>query len=109
MDTNKIIKYIQDNDMLSFYRSKEWKALRKAVLKRDHNECQFFCKDRGKLTTARTVHHKKEIKLFPDLALDLDNLAAICDTCHNDPRIHDRGNLSVAKPKKRKFINEERW
>ena len=48
---------------------------------------------------ATTVHHKKYLRLHPELALDPDNLEPICERCHYDE--HHR--------KKPGFTNEERW
>ena len=46
---------------------------------------------------ATTVHHKKYLRLHPELALDPDNLEPICERCHYDE--HHR--------KKPGFTNED--
>lgn len=50
---------------------------------------------------ATTLHHKKHLKQFPQLALDRDNVILVCDECHKEehPEIY-------AKTQK---ITEERW
>ena len=69
--------------MHSFYVSKEWLAIRKLALERDHHEC-VWCKEAGGLTTHHLeVDHIKELQFYPELALDLDNLRTLCHDCHN--------------------------
>jgi 5-methylcytosine-specific restriction enzyme A len=101
MKTSAILQLIKENNLMKFYKGKEWKALRMEALERDHYECQS-CKRKGKYSRAKNVHHIKEVKTHPELALNLDNLECICIQCHNDE--HKR--LEIHKPK---FVNEERW
>lgn len=89
---------IKENRVHDFYNSPVWKRKKREILKAQHYECQR-CKKKGKYMRARTVHHKEYLRKRPDLALDNDNLEAICDGCHYDE--HHR-----MKPG---FINEERW
>lgn len=103
MTTEEIIHLIQTNNLMKFYKSKSWKDLRKQALERDHYECQS-CKRKGRYRKAKNVHHIKEVKTHPELALDLDNLECICIQCHNEE--HKRLENYV---KKKKFWNEERW
>lgn len=102
MTTEEVIKLIQTNNLMKFYKSKEWLSLRKKALKRDNHECQL-CKDNGKYHKAENVHHMKEVKTHPHLALDLDNLQCLCITCHND--VHDRLDVTRAN----KYADDERW
>lgn len=102
MKTKELIKLIRTNNLMKFYKNKEWRELRIKALERDNNECQM-CKARGKYTKAENVHHMKEVKAYPHLALELDNLQCLCIRCHNE--VHDRLE-EVNKPK---FVNEERW
>jgi 5-methylcytosine-specific restriction endonuclease McrA len=44
-----------------------------------------------------TVHHKKYLRKFPELAMDYDNLELLCDECHYEEH------------HKREQLNEERW
>ncbi|MDZ5712251.1 HNH endonuclease [Jeotgalibacillus haloalkalitolerans] len=114
----ELIDLIIQGELNKFYKSKEWQALRQKALKRDKHECQR-CKRLGRVTTANTdqprdhkrkgslhVHHLKEVKTHPHLALTLDNLETLCRTCHNV--VHDRLADHMSKKKKR-FMNEERW
>lgn len=104
MTTEEIIKFIKKDNLMKFYKSKEWMSLRKEALKRDHYEC-IPCKRKGKVRKAQNVHHIKEVKKHPELALVLDNLECICIRCHNNE--HKR--LEKYQNKKSKFITEERW
>jgi len=103
MTTEELIKLIRSDNLMKFYKCKEWLALRERALKRDNNECQL-CKAKGKVGPAENVHHMKEVKTHPELALSLDNLQCLCIPCHNE--VHDRLDKISNKPK---FINEERW
>ncbi len=89
----------------SFYDWTEWRKLRPKVIERDNNECQVcgIPKQRARLY----VHHKKELKDFPHLALDINNLQTLCGVCHNN--IHEKQEQMTKDNKKKKFINEERW
>lgn len=108
------IGYQTEVEKKKFYNSSAWNQLRKQVLQRDNNECQI-CKQYGKLTVDSTkvdgerkqivlnVHHKLELARFPQYALDINNLIAICVPCHN--RIHKK-QIGVKKELKWK---DERW
>lgn len=91
-----------------FYRADKWRAKRSQILKRDNYECQD-CKEEGKINTRRggkslEVHHKKELKDYPELAFEDDNLITLCKVCHN--RRHERfGN----EDREKGFWTEERW
>ncbi len=118
MMTNELVAFINnliDNDQLDvFYHRKEWKRLKKSILKCDHYECQK-CKESGRLTIlndSSPVHHVKEVKTHPWLALskyyyDVNGhrqrqLISLCFDCHNE--IHNRFCRN-----ENKFMNEERW
>lgn len=98
------IKLIREGKLMKFYKSKEWRTLRVKALQRDNHECQI-CKSKGKYKAAENVHHLKEVKTHPHLAMDLDNLQCLCIRCHNE--VHDR--LDKVDKKVPKFVNEERW
>ncbi|EGO8594514.1 HNH endonuclease [Enterococcus faecalis] len=89
-----------------FYGSSEWRRLRQQCLERDHYECQW-CKQEGKLTTQYDsileVDHVKELKHYPQYALDIDNLRTLCKDCHN--KRHGRFNYRESK-RKRKWDDE---
>ena len=104
METHELIQLIKENKLQKFYKSKEWKALRQEAMKRDNYECQI-CKSKGKYKPVENVHHIKEVKTHPELALESNNLQCLCIRCHNE--VHDR--LDNIEKKKPKFMNEERW
>jgi 5-methylcytosine-specific restriction enzyme A len=105
MTTKELIQLIKEDNLMKFYKSRDWMKLRLEALLRDHYECQV-CKSNGKYRKADCVHHMKEVKTHPALALTLSNLQSLCNTCHND--VHDRLSVwEMNKPKK--FVNEERW
>ena len=106
METIDIIKLIQMNNLMKFYKSREWMSLRLVALSRDNHECQE-CKSRGKYRKADCVHHVKEVKDHPGLALTLDNLKCLCNSCHNE--VHERSNIWELNKPAPKFTNEERW
>ncbi|MEH7670866.1 HNH endonuclease [Bacillus sp. JJ689] len=115
MNKEKLIQLISEDNLMKFYKSKEWESLRKKVMKRAKYECEH-CKKKGKVTTRDTldkrgrkmkmdVNHIKPVKTHPHLALDLDNLEYLCVRCHNIADGKDK-MISNSKPK---FMNEERW
>ena len=85
----------------AFYKTQEWERKRREILKRDHNACQE-CKRKGKYRKADTVHHKKHLKDWPELALTDSNLESLCRDCHEEihPERHKR---------KKDFWTPERW
>lgn len=114
MKLETILAHINNDTMIKFYQSKEWRALRLEAISRAGHECEH-CKRQGKLTTVNTinkrgrktkmdVNHIKPVRTHPHLALSLDNLEYLCVPCHN---IADNKNEMIqSKPK---FFNEERW
>jgi 5-methylcytosine-specific restriction enzyme A len=101
--TEYLIQLIREDKLLKFYKSRQWLDLRAEALARDNHECQR-CKKQGKYHKAECVHHIKEVKPYPWLALTLDNLMSLCNACHN--QVHDRVAIKRKQPK---FVNEERW
>lgn len=93
-----IRQLIRNNNLHEFYTSPLWRRKQAEILKRDHHECSR-CKVKGLVVHANTVHHKKYLRRYPELAFDDDNLESICERCHYDE--HHR--------KKQGFMNEERW
>jgi 5-methylcytosine-specific restriction protein A len=59
----------------------KWKQVRKRVMERDGHECQV----RGSKCTIDAYAVDKIIPAHvdPDLALDMENLRAVCGNCHN--------------------------
>lgn len=102
-----LMQLIDEDKLIKFYQWSEWRKLRQKALKRDNSECQL-CKAAGKYHAAENVHHIKEVKTHPELAMTLDNLQCLCIKCHND--VHERHSiLSEHKKKEPLFTNEERW
>jgi 5-methylcytosine-specific restriction protein A len=62
------------------YNSRAWQRARLAKL-HEQPLCEP-CQQEGKVTVAKHVHHKTEVRLDGELALDLANLESICPTCH---------------------------
>lgn len=100
-----ILSLIARGQIHSFYVSREWKKLRKQVLKNQKRRCwDCMHKSPAKITYGPNVHHLNPVRERPDLALsEYDeagriNLVCLCDSCHWE-RHHQR----------RAFINEERW
>lgn len=70
-----------------FYKSKAWKDCRRGYLEDKGGLCER-CLARGLIVPAEIVHHKhylteKTIK-NPEIALNYDNLEALCFKCHNN-------------------------
>lgn len=64
-----------------FLRSFPWIRLRMFVLERDGAKCAC-CGQTRKEGVVLHVDHIKPRKLFPELALDPDNLQVLCDECN---------------------------
>ena len=109
--TNKEVKHI--------YNSKQWKRKRLDILKRDKYECQDCVErlkaaalegirltgDDAKIRSAVEVHHIKELKEYPELASDDDNLIGLCTQCHN----LRHGRNVKRKSRKKKLVSVEWW
>lgn len=109
----KLLKAIRDGNVHYFYTSRTWRRKRQYILDSHNNECQI-CKAEGKVTVATEgssliVHHIKELKDRPDLALADNNLLTVCNHCHESVCHPDRlGNKD--KEKEKKVIDiPERW
>lgn len=104
-----------DKEAKSFYNSSAWKTKRILILNRDHWECQD-CVSRIKsgkelrgndrrINRAVDVHHIKELKEHPELALEDDNLISLCVPCHNIRH----GREPKKFKRKKKLVSIERW
>lgn len=104
-----------ENKLARFYKTAEWRNLRENVLQENHFECRM-CADRGIYTRADTVHHVREVRERPELALsrtyldkdgnECEQLVPLCNRHHNE--VHERfGEINF--PRKDKFKNVERW
>ena len=64
----------------SFYNSKEWEQVRKAVLMRDN----YLCTKCGR--PAEEVHHIKHLSPKniddPNITMNMNNLTSLCKDCH---------------------------
>lgn len=69
------MKFYRHSDKVT--RSPRWKALRLEALRRDDYQC-VQCGKRGRLE----VDHIKPVRTHPELSYDIDNLQALCPTCH---------------------------
>lgn len=78
----KYDEYKRDPEAKRFYKSKAWLKCRAIVVIRDKYLCQK-CLRQGRITKYDVVHHIKERKDYPELALDVDNLECLCHRCHN--------------------------
>ena len=72
---------------MRFYVTAAWKQLRLERLAKDNYLCQR-CLKRKRIVPATTVHHIKPVKDYPELALVMDNLISLCNTCHG--QVEDR-------------------
>lgn len=88
----------------AFYNSPRWRRKQKAILRRDHYQCQL-CKRYGRISEASIVHHKLELAEYPELAMDDDNLVSVCRKCHN--KLHDEKGAKAQQ--KRRYKHEDRY
>ena len=88
----------------AFYNSPKWRRKKKAILRRDHYQCQL-CKRYGRISEAHIVHHKLDLEEYPELALDDDNLVSVCKKCHN--KLHDEKGARAQQ--KRRFGKYDRY
>jgi len=70
-----------------FLRSPEWRRLRYKVLVQQGAKCAC-CGSTPQTGSVMNVDHIKPRKLFPHLALDINNLQVLCAECN-----HGKGNL----------------
>jgi hypothetical protein len=76
-----VLKTAVAADSKDFLASKEWKRLRLEALKKNGSRCQ--CCGAGPSSGAvLNVDHIKPRKLFPELALHIDNLQVLCGECN---------------------------
>ena len=87
-----------------FYKSKAWRNCRAAYLRSVSGLCEE-CMKQGIVKPADIVHHKivldDEKAKDPEIALNFENLQAVCIDCHN--KIH----YSKAQPKRYKIVDGE--
>ena len=109
---------LTDQECRAFYNGMKWRNMRSYIKEKNNYECQE-CKRQGKVSLdiyeknkndrkkiKLVVHHIKELKVYPELALDEDNLETLCVECHN--KIHDRHFKSNFKQREVKW-KDENW
>lgn len=79
----------KDADKSSFLQSYEWRKVRMIALKRYGPKCQC-CGATPASGAVMNVDHIKPRKLFPSLALDVNNLQILCNACN-----HGKGNWDM--------------
>lgn len=90
-------------DLDAFYHSKKWQRVSAAYM----SSKNYICERCGK--PAVICHHKKHLNAQnvhdPEIALNFDNLEALCIECHNAEHFHgnnipifdDQGGISAVK------------
>ena len=109
---------LTEQECRAFYNDMKWRNMRSYIKEKNNYECQE-CKRKGKVSLdiyeknkndrkkiKLVVHHIKELKDYPELALDEDNLETLCVECHN--KIHDRHFKSNFKQRELKW-KDENW
>lgn len=81
-------EYYASDKFLSSY---QWRKLRMEAIKKYGNRCEC-CGASPSTGAVINVDHIKPRKLFPDLALDIDNLQILCSQCN-----HGKGNWDTTK------------
>lgn len=95
-----------DKEKHRFYHSSAWQKMSARIMKRDHYECQE-CRRNHRLTRASQVHHIIHLEDNRALALDENNLEAVCIQCHNI--LHGRDGKNLPNKRKKKPATEEKW
>lgn len=80
------LAYVMTDSFLSSY---EWRRVRMAALKKYGPVCQC-CGATPKTGAVMNVDHIKPRKLFPELALTVENLQILCHECN-----HGKGNWDM--------------
>lgn len=109
------LNFDEPKDRMTFYKSKEWRHLRRWILKRDNFECQE-CRRNGRVMIeplkpdkhkVLEIHHIQPLVERPDLSMDVDNLETLCIKCHN--KFENRFQFRPYKPKVNKWADDEKW
>ena len=112
LSTEQIKQLIASGNEREFYQQKYWRKLSQRIKQEQHNEC-YYCKQRGKYSPAKLVHHRYELIKYPEYAYkryytdasgtNHINLVACCYSCHEEQ--HHRGTFIQSD----NFRNVERW
>lgn len=108
-----------EQEVKQIYNSTRWQQVRDRVLIRDRYECQDCVKrlqkaaeigerlfgEDAKIRRATQVHHIKELRDYPNLAFDEENLISLCTRCHNIRH----GRQPKRFMKKKRVLTEEKW
>lgn len=81
-----------------FLQSYEWRRVRMQVLKRDGAVCAC-CGASPETGAVMNVDHIKPRRMFPQLALDMDNLQVLCNACN-----HGKGNWDMTDWRRREPV-----
>lgn len=82
-------KYKRDQNLVAFYKSKEWELAREDALRRDKGLCQHCLKNK-KITMADMVDHIIPVRVDWSLRLVLKNLQSLCNGCHGTKTAEDK-------------------
>ena len=89
-----------------FYKSKAWEDCRKSYLA-SHSLCER-CLKKGHIVPAKIVHHKIELNTEnvtdPSIALNHQNLEALCQDCHNKEHFGEKVETRWQFDKEGQFI-----
>ena len=81
---------------LPFYVSRAWLNARRQALHDANYQCQRCKASLIGMGRHAHVHHRKEYKRAPALAIEPLNLMALCQPCHNAEHHTMKGNGSTA-------------
>lgn len=98
---DRLMKWLEADQLVKFYSTRQWRTIRKIALRRDDYKCQH-AKRLGQELKADTVHHVIAVRDNPRLALALNNLESVNKSNHN--REHPEKLNDNAK-----LLNKERW
>ncbi len=75
-----------------------WREMRRQVLERDNHRCQKCGETAEEIGREPDVHHIRPVRTFdaPQNAHVLDNLVALCPSCHATA---EHGNMEILPPK----------
>jgi hypothetical protein len=65
-----------------FYKTPEWRRIRYEALSKNGNNCQCCGKSPSINNITLHVDHIKPRSIYPEFALDLDNLQILCEECN---------------------------
>ena len=92
-----------------FYSSNAWKTCRNTFISCKSGLCER-CLQKGLIVPAKEVHHKKRLTEAnindPSIALNFDNLEALCTACHEKEHEADARARKQKKPERYKVDNE---